>query len=76
MSEELTELQRNILELIISENRRPSAIAKTLRRYDVQVNQNGVMLALVDLEKRGLVERSTTKAWIAKGKATDYIESE
>ena len=76
MSEELTELQRNILELIIRENRRPSAIAKTLRRYDGQVEQNVVLLALVDLEKRGLVERSTTKAWIAKGKATDYIESE
>ena len=76
MSEELTELQTNIIELIISENRRPSAIAKTLRRYDGQVNQNRVMLALVDLEKRGLVERSTTKAWIAKGKAADHLESE
>lgn len=76
MSEELTKLQRNILGLIIRENRRPSAIAKTLRRYDGQVDQNRVMLALVDLEKRGLVERSTTKAWIAKGKAADYTESD
>ena len=76
MSEVLTDLQRNILELIISENRRPSAIAKTLRRYDGQVNQNRVMLALVDLEKRGLVERSTAKAWLAKGKASDYIDDE
>jgi len=58
------------------ENRRPSAIAKTLRRYDEQVNQNRVMLALVDLEKRGLVERSTTKAWVAKGKAADYVDAE
>jgi len=76
LSEELTELQRNIIELIMHENRRPSAIAKTLRRYDEQVNQNRVMLALVDLEKRGLVERSTTKAWVAKGKAADYVDAE
>ena len=76
MSEELTKLQMNIIELILSENRRPSAIAKTLRRYDGQVDQNKVMLALVDLEKRGLVERTTAKAWQAKGKATDYINDE
>jgi hypothetical protein len=76
LSEELTKLQRDILRLIIRENRRPSAIAKTLRRYDSHVDQNGVMLALVDLEKRGLVERSTTKAWTAKGKAADHISSE
>jgi DNA-binding PadR family transcriptional regulator len=76
MSEDLTELQINIIELILRENRRPSAIAKTLRRYDKQVDQNRVMSALVDLEKRGLVERVTTKAWIAKGRAADYIESE
>lgn len=76
MSEDLTELQKNIIELIIRENRRPSAIAKTLRRYDAQVDQNSVMLALVDLEVRGLVERSTTKAWIAKGRAAEYLDEE
>jgi DNA-binding PadR family transcriptional regulator len=76
LSEELTKLQKDILGLILRENRRPSAIAKTLRRYDEKVDQNGVMLALVDLEKRGLVERSTTKAWIAKGKAADFLESD
>ncbi|MFW9843894.1 MAG: hypothetical protein ACFFEV_04910 [Candidatus Thorarchaeota archaeon] len=76
MSEDLTKLQRNILELILRENRRPSAIAKTLRRYDKQVDQNRVMTALLDLEKRGLAERSTSKAWLAKGRAADYIDSE
>jgi DNA-binding PadR family transcriptional regulator len=76
LSEDLTELQRNIIELIIRENRRPSAIAKTLRRYDGQVDQNRVMSALVDLEKRGLAERSTTKAWIARGRAAEYVSED
>lgn len=76
MSEDLTELQRNIIELIIRENRRPSAIAKTLRRYDGQVDQNRVMSALVDLEKRGLAERSTAKAWIARGRAAEYASED
>ncbi|MBE0526283.1 hypothetical protein E4H12_04815 [Candidatus Thorarchaeota archaeon] len=76
MSEDLTELQRKIIALIIRENRRPSAITSTLRRCNKKVDQNGVMVALLDLEKRGLAERSTTKAWIAKGRAADYIDVE
>ncbi len=76
MSEDLTDLQRTIIALIIRENRRPSAIAFALRRRNGTVDQNRVMLALVDLEKRGLVERSTSKAWIAKSKATDYLDAE
>lgn len=76
MSEPLTKLQKKIIALIIRENRRPSAITSTLRRFDKNVNQNGVMLALLDLEKRGLIERSTAKAWNAKGRAADYIEVE
>lgn len=76
MSEDITELQRKIIALILRENHRPSAIASTLRRFDKTVDQNGVMVALLDLEKRGLTERSTTKAWIAKGRAADYIDAE
>ena len=76
MSEDITDFQRKIVALIVRENRRPSSIAFTLRRRNESVDQNGVMLALVDLEKRGLVERSTSKAWIAKSKATDYLEDE
>ena len=76
MSEDITQLQKKILGLILRENRRPSAIAKTLRRYDRQVDQNKVVSALLDLEKRGLAERSTTKAWLAKGKASDYFDEE
>ena len=76
MSEDISNLQKNILALILRENRRPSAIASTLRRYDKTVDQNSVILALLDLEKRGLVERSTTKAWIAKSKASNYFDAE
>lgn len=76
MSEDLTDLQRKILAVLVRDNRRPSSIAFTLRRRDVTVDQNRVMLALVDLEKRGLVERSTSKAWIAKSKATGFLDDE
>ncbi len=76
MSEDLTELHKKILALIIRENRRPSGIATALSHSTVQINQNEVMITLIDLEKRGLVERSTSKAWTAKGKAVDYIDVE
>ncbi|MGY5871226.1 MAG: hypothetical protein RTV72_03185 [Candidatus Thorarchaeota archaeon] len=76
MSEDLTDLQRKIMTLIVRENRRPSSIANTLRRRNGTIDQNRVMLALVDLEKRGLAERSTSKAWIAKGRAADYLDTE
>ena len=76
MSKDLTDLQRKIIALLVRENRRPSSIASALRRRNGTVDQNRVMQALVDLEKSGLVERSTSKAWIAKSKATDYLEDE
>jgi DNA-binding MarR family transcriptional regulator len=76
LSEDLTDLQRNIIAMIVRDNRRPSSIAFALKRRNGTVDQNRVMQALVDLEKRGLVERSTSKAWTAKSKATDYIEAE
>ncbi|MCK4566945.1 MAG: hypothetical protein KAU48_06520 [Candidatus Thorarchaeota archaeon] len=76
MSEDLTDLQRNIIAMIVRDNRRPSSIAFALKRRNGTVDQNRVMLALVDLEKRGLVERSTSKAWISKSKATDYLDDE
>lgn len=74
MSEELTEIQLEILSLILTETRRPSAIASILRRRYSTCNQNLVVQSLIDLEKRGLVERTTSKAWIAKGKAVDYVD--
>lgn len=76
MSEDLTDLQRKIIAMIVRDNRRPSSIALALKRRNGTVDQNRVMIALVDLEKRGLVERSTSKAWTAKGKATDYLDAE
>ncbi len=74
MSEEITELQKNILKLILADNRRPSAIASILQRRNVQCNQNEVVQALVDLEKRNLVEKLSTKSWTAKGKAEEHID--
>ncbi|KXH71157.1 MAG: hypothetical protein AM326_11975 [Candidatus Thorarchaeota archaeon SMTZ-45] len=74
MSEEITELQKNILRLILADNRRPNAIASILRRRNFACNQNDIVQALLDLEKRNLVEKLTTKAWTAKENAEDYID--
>jgi hypothetical protein len=74
MSEEITELQRKILGLILADAHRPSAIASFLRRRNIECNQNDVMQALLDLEKRDLVEKLSAKAWTAKGKAEDYVD--
>jgi hypothetical protein len=74
MSEDLTELQRRILELILSNANRPSAITSVLRRRHVECNQNEVVQALLDLEKRNLVERVSEKAWSATGRAEGVVE--
>jgi hypothetical protein len=74
MSEEITELQREILVLILEDNRRAGAITRTLQQRHVECNQNEVVMALNDLEKRDLVERGTEKAWAAKSKAQDYLD--
>jgi hypothetical protein len=74
MSEEITELQRNILALILTDNRRPNAIVSILRKRNLACDQNDVVQALLDLEQRNLVERLTTKAWTAKDKAEEYID--
>lgn len=73
MSEDLTELQRKILEMIISNANRPSAITSTLKRRNFECNQNEVVQALLDLENRKLVERVSEKAWSATGKAEGAI---
>lgn len=73
MSEEITELQKKILSVIIADSRRPGAITSILKRK-MECNQNDVMQALLDLEKRKLVERSSSKAWSATGDAEDYID--
>ncbi|MHA2056261.1 MAG: hypothetical protein ACW979_01395 [Candidatus Thorarchaeota archaeon] len=74
MSEEITELQRKILGLILADAHRPSAIASILRRRNVSCNQNDVVQALLDLEKRNLVEKLSAKAWAAKGGAESYVD--
>ncbi|MFW9926308.1 MAG: hypothetical protein ACFFDM_06015 [Candidatus Thorarchaeota archaeon] len=73
MSEDLTELQRKILELILSDSRRPNAITSVLQRRSIECNQNDVVQALLDLENRKLVERTSAKSWSATGRAEDYV---
>ena len=74
MSEKITELQRKILGVILADARRPNAITTILRRRNVDCNQNDVIQALLDLEKRNLVEKLSAKAWTAKGAAEDYVD--
>ena len=73
MSEDITELQQKILGVILADARRPGAITSIVSKK-VKCNQNDVVQALLDLEKRGLVEKLSSKAWTAKGKAEDYVE--
>jgi len=74
MSEDLTELQRKILELILADAHRPNAITSVLKRRHVECNQNDVVQALLDLENRNLVERISGKAWSATDKAENFVE--
>ncbi|MHA2396100.1 MAG: hypothetical protein ACXAC0_05300 [Candidatus Thorarchaeota archaeon] len=74
MSEEITELQRKILGLILSDAHRPGAIVSILRKRNVSCNQNDVVQALLDLEKRNLVEKLSAKAWTAKGRAEEHAD--
>lgn len=74
MSEEITDLQLNILALILEDNHRASAITRTLQRRHIECDQNEVVMALNDLEKRDLIERASEKAWAAKSKARDLFE--
>jgi hypothetical protein len=74
MSEEITELQRKILGLILTDAHRPGAIVSILRKRNVTCNQNDVVQALHDLEKRNLVEKLSAKAWTAKGGAEEHVD--
>jgi hypothetical protein len=74
LSEEVTGLQKKIISLIVSVRSRPSSITMILRRTHSDYNQNMIVQALIDLEKRGLVDRVSSKAWIAKGDATRVLE--
>ena len=73
MSEDLTDLQRKILELVLSNTSRPSAITSILKRKNAELTQNDVVQALLDLEARKLVERASSKAWSATGRAEDAL---
>ncbi len=73
MSEELTELEQLILPVIIEDSHRASAISRILIKKGVACDNNAVVQALNSLESKSLVERYTTKAWIATTKAQDYV---
>ncbi|MFW9849386.1 MAG: hypothetical protein ACFFF4_09605 [Candidatus Thorarchaeota archaeon] len=74
MSKEVTDLERSILKVIISDSHRASAITRILQGRHIDCDQNKVVQALNSLENKDLVERFTEKTWIAKGKAQDLVE--
>jgi hypothetical protein len=74
MSKEVTDLERSVLKVILTDSHRPSAITRILQGRQIECDQNKVIQALNSLEGKDLVERFTPKTWIAKGKAEDYVE--
>ncbi|MCF2136264.1 MAG: hypothetical protein K9W43_03405 [Candidatus Thorarchaeota archaeon] len=69
MSDEITDLERSLLSVILKDSHRPAAITRILQGRHVECDQNTVVHTLNELEKKGLVERFTTKTWIATSKA-------
>ncbi|UCE09187.1 MAG: hypothetical protein JSW61_09415 [Candidatus Thorarchaeota archaeon] len=74
MSEDISDLDRQILVVIAKDSHRPSAITRILKTRRVECTHNEVVAALNALERDGLVERFTSKAWIATPRAESYIE--
>jgi hypothetical protein len=74
MSSDILDLEREVLAIIMNDSHRPSAITRILKKKHVECDQNQVVQALISLEQMDLVERFTSKAWIAKDKAADYVE--
>jgi len=74
MSEEINDVQKSILSLILQDTRRAASITRLLKKSSVDCDLNIVVQSLNDLEKRGLVERASEKGWTATGRAQDYVE--
>jgi len=74
MSSDLTDLEQKVLSLVKKDSHRPSAIARTLTARHVACDQNQIVAALVSLESRGLVERFTSKTWVATSKGQSEAE--
>ncbi len=74
MSESLTDLETKILSIILKDSHRPAAIVRILKGRHVKCDQNQVISTLNALERDGLVERFTTKAWIATSKALSRLK--
>ena len=74
MSESLTDLEKQILSIILRDSHRPAAIVRILKGRHIECDANQVVAALNALEQEGLVERFTSKAWIATSKAESRLE--
>ncbi len=74
MSKEVSELDKAILSAILEDSHRPSAITSIVNARGVSCTQNEVVKALNGLEEKDLVERFTSKTWIAKSGAADHVE--
>jgi hypothetical protein len=74
MSGDLTELERKVLSFVLKDSHRPSAVAKALNARHFACDQNQVVAALVNLEGKGLVERFTSKTWVATSKGQSEVQ--
>ncbi len=74
MNDEITELDRAILEAVLHDSHRPSAITSIVRKRGIDCTQNQVVQSLNSLEERGLVERYTSKAWVGTSNAEAYVQ--
>jgi DNA-binding MarR family transcriptional regulator len=74
MSQEISNLERKILRFIFEDNHRASAIQKALSGQEERYTHNDIVAALNSLEENDLVERYSSKSWIATGDAEDYLE--
>ncbi len=74
MSDEITEIDRVILEVVIHDSHRPSAITRIVQKRGIDCTQNQVVQSLNSLEERGLVERYTSKAWVGTSNAEAYVK--
>ncbi len=73
MSDDISELERSILGIIIEDSHRPSAITRILVKRGISCDKNQVVQALNSLEEKKLVERYTTKTWLATSGSQDYV---
>jgi DNA-binding MarR family transcriptional regulator len=64
----------HVLSVIRKDSHRANAITQILKRRRIECDQNQVVQSLNALEKKGYIERFTSKTWLAKDKAERLFE--